>query len=57
MPLRDTVEMKYKYVVERQPIGRALFKQFCEETSPELSRCWQFLELVEEYETNVTQIF
>lgn len=52
LALKDHVDVSYKYVIEKQPIGKALFKQYCEETSPELCRCWMFLELIEEYEMN-----
>ena len=47
----------YAYVVEKQPIGRILFKQFCEETDPhELGICWRFLERVEEFEISGMRI-
>ncbi|KAM9788923.1 G protein-coupled receptor kinase 6 [Neosynchiropus ocellatus] len=45
---RDT-EKDYSSLCERQPIGRLLFRQFCE-TRPELRRCVKFLDAVAEYE-------
>lgn len=38
-------EVTYRYVVEQQPIGARLFKQFCE-TRPELHKAIFFLEAV-----------
>lgn len=39
------VEKDYSSLCERQPIGRLLFRQFCE-TQPELRRCVKFLDAV-----------
>uniref|UniRef100_A0A8B9HWK1 G protein-coupled receptor kinase n=1 Tax=Astyanax mexicanus TaxID=7994 RepID=A0A8B9HWK1_ASTMX len=50
--LRQTIEKDYNSLCERQPIGRMLFRQFCD-TRPELRRCVRFLDSVAEYE--VTQ--
>uniref|UniRef100_A0A8C6PI76 G protein-coupled receptor kinase n=1 Tax=Nothobranchius furzeri TaxID=105023 RepID=A0A8C6PI76_NOTFU len=47
--LRQTTEKDYGSLCERQPIGRLLFRQFCE-TQPELRRCVKFLDAVAEYE-------
>uniref|UniRef100_A0A3Q3EEI9 G protein-coupled receptor kinase n=1 Tax=Kryptolebias marmoratus TaxID=37003 RepID=A0A3Q3EEI9_KRYMA len=47
--LRQTTEKDYSSLCERQPIGRLLFRQFCE-TRPELKRCVKFLDAVAEYE-------
>lgn len=53
LSLKSELDLSYGFVVEKQPIGRLLFKQFCEETdSAELGICWRFLERVEEYETS-----
>lgn len=38
-------EKDYISLCERQPIGRLLFRQFCE-TRPELRRCIKFLDAV-----------
>lgn len=45
----STFISSYSYVVERQPIGKLLFQQFCESTT-QYFRCCKFLERVEEYE-------
>ncbi|XP_076836925.1 G protein-coupled receptor kinase 6 [Brachyhypopomus gauderio] len=47
--LRQTTEKDYTSLCERQPIGRVLFRQFCD-TRPELKRCVRFLDAVAEYE-------
>ncbi|XP_077403134.1 G protein-coupled receptor kinase 6 isoform X2 [Vanacampus margaritifer] len=47
--LRQATEKDYSSLCERQPIGRLLFRQFCD-TRPELRRCVKFLDGVAEYE-------
>uniref|UniRef100_A0A3P8R8C3 G protein-coupled receptor kinase n=1 Tax=Astatotilapia calliptera TaxID=8154 RepID=A0A3P8R8C3_ASTCA len=47
--LRQTIEKDYSSLCERQPIGRLLFRQFCE-TRAELKRCVKFLDAVADYE-------
>lgn len=47
--LRQTIEKDYHNLCEKQPIGRLLFRQFCD-TRPELARCVRFLDAVAEYE-------
>uniref|UniRef100_A0A8V0YDK4 G protein-coupled receptor kinase n=1 Tax=Gallus gallus TaxID=9031 RepID=A0A8V0YDK4_CHICK len=47
--LRQALERDYHSLCEKQPIGRMLFRQFCE-TRPELSRCVKFLDAVAGYE-------
>ncbi|XP_077597117.1 G protein-coupled receptor kinase 6 [Stigmatopora nigra] len=47
--LRQATEKDYGTLCERQPIGRLLFRQFCD-TRPELRRCVKFLDGVAEYE-------
>uniref|UniRef100_A0A4W5NNM5 G protein-coupled receptor kinase n=1 Tax=Hucho hucho TaxID=62062 RepID=A0A4W5NNM5_9TELE len=49
--LRQTTEKDYISLCERQPIGRTLFRQFCE-TRAELRRCVKFLDAVAEYEVS-----
>uniref|UniRef100_A0A8C9NH18 G protein-coupled receptor kinase n=1 Tax=Serinus canaria TaxID=9135 RepID=A0A8C9NH18_SERCA len=43
--LRRTIERDYCSLCEKQPIGRLLFRQFCE-TRPELECCIRFLDSV-----------
>ncbi|XP_064125323.1 G protein-coupled receptor kinase 5 isoform X5 [Loxodonta africana] len=47
--LRRTVDRDYCSLCDKQPIGRLLFRQFCE-TRPGLECCIQFLDSVAEYE-------
>uniref|UniRef100_A0AAY4EGG0 G protein-coupled receptor kinase n=1 Tax=Denticeps clupeoides TaxID=299321 RepID=A0AAY4EGG0_9TELE len=47
--LRQTTDKDYNSLCERQPIGRLLFRQFCD-TRPDLKRCIKFLDAVAEYE-------
>uniref|UniRef100_A0A8D0G9G4 G protein-coupled receptor kinase n=1 Tax=Sphenodon punctatus TaxID=8508 RepID=A0A8D0G9G4_SPHPU len=47
--LRRTIEREYHSLCDKQPIGRLLFRQFCE-TRPELECCIRFLDSVAEYE-------
>jgi len=49
--LKCEVDVSYSYVVEKQPIGKLLFRQFCE-GNPQYDRCCSFLNKVEEYETS-----
>ncbi|XP_040261457.1 G protein-coupled receptor kinase 6 [Bufo bufo] len=49
--LRRILEHDYHSLCDRQPIGRLLFRQFCE-TRPELLRCVHFLDAVAEYEVS-----
>uniref|UniRef100_A0A8C4RIH1 G protein-coupled receptor kinase n=1 Tax=Erpetoichthys calabaricus TaxID=27687 RepID=A0A8C4RIH1_ERPCA len=43
--LRQTIERDYYSLCEKQPIGRLLFRLFCD-TRPELKRCIEFLDTV-----------
>ncbi|XP_049742599.1 G protein-coupled receptor kinase 4 isoform X3 [Elephas maximus indicus] len=47
--LRHSIEKDYSSLCDKQPIGRLLFRQFCE-TKPDLNRCIEFLDAVAEYE-------
>ncbi|KAK9400820.1 G protein-coupled receptor kinase 5 [Crotalus adamanteus] len=47
--LRRTIERDYYSLCDKQPIGRLLFRQFCE-THLELQCCIKFLDSVAEYE-------
>ncbi|KAL0994436.1 hypothetical protein UPYG_G00122270 [Umbra pygmaea] len=49
--LRQSTEKDYNSLCERQPIGRTLFRQYCE-TRDELRRCVKFLDAVAEYEVS-----
>ncbi|XP_032869592.1 G protein-coupled receptor kinase 5-like [Amblyraja radiata] len=47
--LRKVLERDYDSLCNKQPIGRELFRQFCE-TKPALRRCIRFLDTVVDYE-------
>ncbi|XP_060044531.1 G protein-coupled receptor kinase 4 isoform X2 [Erinaceus europaeus] len=47
--LRHSIEKDYSSLCDKQPIGRLLFRQFCD-TKVELKRCIDFLDAVAEYE-------
>lgn len=47
--LKDKIDLRYSYIVEQQPIGRLLFRQFCE-TRPHFKKCNNFLDSVDKYE-------
>jgi len=40
------VDVSYDYVVDQQPIGNVLFRQFCENKRPEFHKYVTFLESV-----------
>lgn len=43
--LRLPAERDYTSLCEKQPIGRLLFRQYCD-TRPELKRCIEFMDAV-----------
>uniref|UniRef100_A0A8D3DPX0 G protein-coupled receptor kinase n=1 Tax=Scophthalmus maximus TaxID=52904 RepID=A0A8D3DPX0_SCOMX len=43
--LRRTIERDYTSLCEKQPIGRLLFRQYCD-TRPELKRCIDFMDAI-----------
>uniref|UniRef100_A0A6Q2XDA3 G protein-coupled receptor kinase n=1 Tax=Esox lucius TaxID=8010 RepID=A0A6Q2XDA3_ESOLU len=43
--LRRTIDRDYTSLCEKQPIGRLLFRQYCD-TRPELKRCIEFMDSV-----------
>ncbi|XP_011511753.1 G protein-coupled receptor kinase 4 isoform X7 [Homo sapiens] len=47
--LRHSIEKDYSSLCDKQPIGRRLFRQFCD-TKPTLKRHIEFLDAVAEYE-------
>uniref|UniRef100_A0A8C6P3J0 G protein-coupled receptor kinase n=1 Tax=Nothobranchius furzeri TaxID=105023 RepID=A0A8C6P3J0_NOTFU len=47
--LGKTIERDYASICEKQPIGRLLFRQYCE-IKPNLQRCIQLLDAMEDYE-------
>uniref|UniRef100_A0AC35U7C2 G protein-coupled receptor kinase n=1 Tax=Rhabditophanes sp. KR3021 TaxID=114890 RepID=A0AC35U7C2_9BILA len=49
--LRSMIDIGYEAIVEKQPIGRLLFEEFCR-TKEQYQMCWKFLKRIQEYETN-----
>uniref|UniRef100_F1KTH0 G protein-coupled receptor kinase n=1 Tax=Ascaris suum TaxID=6253 RepID=F1KTH0_ASCSU len=49
--LRSEIDVSYGYIVEKQPIGKLLFQQFCE-TNLQYWQACSFLLKVQEYETS-----
>ncbi|VDD96224.1 unnamed protein product [Enterobius vermicularis] len=47
--LRSEIDVSYGYIVEKQPIGKLLFQQFCD-TNTQYAQAWSFLLKIEEYE-------
>uniref|UniRef100_A0A3Q4HH09 G protein-coupled receptor kinase n=1 Tax=Neolamprologus brichardi TaxID=32507 RepID=A0A3Q4HH09_NEOBR len=47
--LGNSIDREYFSICEKQPIGRLLFRLFCE-TRPKLQRCIQLLDAMEDYE-------
>ncbi|KAI8422989.1 hypothetical protein MSG28_014077 [Choristoneura fumiferana] len=46
----------YDYVVDQQPIGKLLFRQFCERTRPDYHKYNSFLDASERYEVEVEEV-
>ncbi|XP_034112882.1 G protein-coupled receptor kinase 2 [Drosophila albomicans] len=57
--LKDKLDISYGYVIDQQPIGRELFRQFCENKRPVYFRYISFLDQVVKYEIEyiVTRIY
>uniref|UniRef100_A0A8D0KRK9 G protein-coupled receptor kinase n=1 Tax=Strix occidentalis caurina TaxID=311401 RepID=A0A8D0KRK9_STROC len=49
--IRCSIERDYNQLCDKQPIGRLLFRQFCD-SRPDLKRCIEFLDAVAEYEVS-----
>lgn len=52
--LKNKIDVSYNFVVEQQPIGRLLFRQFCE-TKSNYSKCNNFLDAVTHYEVQLDE--
>uniref|UniRef100_A0A1B6C906 G protein-coupled receptor kinase n=1 Tax=Clastoptera arizonana TaxID=38151 RepID=A0A1B6C906_9HEMI len=52
---KNKIDVRYAYVVDQQPIGRLLFRQFCEEARPEYHRYNVFLDSIERYEVELDE--
>ncbi|XP_022665244.1 G protein-coupled receptor kinase 5-like isoform X3 [Varroa destructor] len=45
LPLKDKIDCRYSFIVERQPIGKLLFREFCS-TKSHLKRCIELLDAI-----------
>ncbi|OBS74296.1 hypothetical protein A6R68_15164 [Neotoma lepida] len=52
--LKARREKDFSSLCDKQPIGRLLFRQFCD-TKPDLKRCIEFLDAVAEYEVTIEE--
>lgn len=50
--LKDTLDLSYHQIIEKEPIGRELFQQFCL-INKQLKQLVEFLHSSEEYETSI----
>ncbi|XP_049880484.1 G protein-coupled receptor kinase 2 [Pectinophora gossypiella] len=46
LDIKTKIDVGYEYVVDQQPIGKLLFRQFCERTRPEYHKYNSFLDAV-----------
>jgi G protein-coupled receptor kinase len=53
--LKTKIDLSFEYVVEKQPIGRILFRQFCENKRPHYYKYVLFLESVTTYELELDE--
>lgn len=49
------LDIRYSYVVDQQPIGRLLFRQFCQDKKPAYHRYNLFLDAIEKYEIEMDE--
>ncbi|XP_064599937.1 G protein-coupled receptor kinase 5-like [Liolophura sinensis] len=47
--IQNKIQLTSKYIVDQQPVGRELFRQYCQ-TKPELTKAIRFLDDVSDYE-------
>ncbi|RWS30815.1 G protein-coupled receptor kinase 2-like protein, partial [Leptotrombidium deliense] len=52
--LKDKIDVSYNSIVEQQPIGRLLFRQYCE-TKTYYDKCNNFLDAVENFEIQLDE--
>jgi len=52
--LKDTLDLSYHQIIEKEPLGRELFQQFCL-LHKQLAQLVEFLHSSEEYETSIDQ--
>ncbi|XP_045540038.1 G protein-coupled receptor kinase 2 isoform X2 [Papilio machaon] len=55
LDIKTKIDVGYDYVVDQQPIGKLLFRQFCERTRPQYHKYNGFLDAVERYEVGLEE--
>ncbi|CAG5020970.1 unnamed protein product [Parnassius apollo] len=55
LDIKTKIDVGYDYVVDQQPIGKLLFRQFCERNRPEYHKYNSFLDAVDRYEVGVDE--
>ncbi|GBP85890.1 G protein-coupled receptor kinase 2 [Eumeta japonica] len=53
--MSNKLDVVYDYVVDQQPIGKLLFRQFCERNRPDYHKYNSFLDAAERYEVEVDE--
>lgn len=48
-------DVRYEYVVDKQPIGKLLFRQWCESKRSQYHRYLKFLEVTERYDVETDE--
>ncbi|XP_034936978.1 G protein-coupled receptor kinase 5 [Chelonus insularis] len=55
LQLQNKLTIQYDYIVDKQPIGRLLFRQFCEDLRPAYHRYNLLLDAIEKYEVELDE--
>ncbi|KAK4288747.1 hypothetical protein Pmani_038242, partial [Petrolisthes manimaculis] len=55
LDLKSKIDVRYSYIIDQQPIGRLLFRQFCEVVKPVYHKYNLFLDDVERYQVEVDE--
>ncbi|XP_059045563.1 G protein-coupled receptor kinase 2 [Achroia grisella] len=55
LDIKTKIDVGYDYVVDQQPIGKILFRLFCERTRPDYHKYNNFLDVAERYEVEVDE--
>ncbi|XP_063629795.1 G protein-coupled receptor kinase 2 [Cydia splendana] len=55
LDIKTKIDVGYDYVVDQQPIGKLLFRQFCERTKPEYHKYNSFLDAAERYNVEMEE--
>ncbi|XP_061380018.1 G protein-coupled receptor kinase 2 isoform X2 [Danaus plexippus] len=55
LDIKTKIDVEYDYVVDQQPIGKLLFRQFCERNRPHYHKYNSFLDAAERFEVEVDE--